>query len=77
MMKNSVSDGCFVDMTELRIAYPEVLVRPMPVGVISEILVQSEDIFFKLPLEPCHIWLVAFVTFEIIPCRKKIFRRDY
>gem|GEM_PF-5086644 len=77
MVENAISDARFVNMPQFRIAYPKWLVRPVSVGMMPEFPIQSKDFLFKLPLEPCHVWLVPFVALERIPRRENGIRPNY
>jgi hypothetical protein len=76
-MEDSVTDGCLVNMTPLRIAYPKRIIPAVLVGTIFKFLIKLEDMFFKLPLEPCHIGPVSFIGFEYPPRTKKRLWRNY
>ena len=77
VMEDSVTDGCLVDMTSFRIAYPKRIISAVPVGTIFKFPIELENVFFKLPLEPCHIRPVSLVRLEHIPRAKERLWRNY
>jgi len=77
VMKNSVTDGRFVNVSSFRIAYPKRIISAVPVGMAFKFPIELEDMFFKLPLEPCHIRPVSLVRLEHIPRTKKRLWRNY
>src|SRR6266481_524486 len=75
VMKNSVAHIGFMDMTLLRIADIEAVIRAVAVRSVFEVAVKLKNILLEIPLEFRDIRLLAFVRLERFPRFEEILRR--
>lgn len=77
MMEHAITNDRFVNPPNLRIVYPESLVRSVFVGSVLEIAVQTEDIRLQVKLEFRHVRLVPFIRLKNFPCPEQGLGRNY
>jgi hypothetical protein len=70
MMEYSVSDGCFVDVSEFRITNKKVCVCAVLVFLVIEIPAKLKDFLLEVFLKLQDISLFAFALLKFFPRRK-------
>ncbi len=76
VMQYSITHGCFVHQSPLRVANPKWLIRAMSIGFALHIVMQSKEMLLKVSFKIHNIWLIPLILPEHIPRVKQVFGRN-
>ena len=77
MVQHTVAHRCLVNPPQFGVMDPKAFVWAVPIDFAPQIAMKPKNMCLDVACECCHIGLIAFVSFENIPCAKKILYRNY
>lgn len=76
VMQETVADAGFMDTAGFRVGDVECLVVGMNVGLLSQVLVEREDVIHQTQLELLHVFALSLAAHERAPRFEEIIERD-
>jgi len=77
VMKNTIANGRFVNITKLRIADTEANIVAMSIRFVPKLPMQLKDVLFEVFLKFKHVNFLAFTSLELVPRAKEVFGINY
>ncbi|HEY4521312.1 MAG TPA: four helix bundle protein [Candidatus Paceibacterota bacterium] len=76
VVDETVAHGRLVDVTRLRVADLERVVRAVTIFARKKIVMERKNVVHQVVLELLHVFLLAFASHEFLPCAEQIFNRN-
>ena len=77
MVKNSIANVCFVNVSLLWILYEKGSIGSMLICFAGKFARKFKYIFLKLIFKFLHILFVSFTLLKLIPSKKQVLKRNY